>query len=242
MVTEVCVNSKLGGNVSSFVSHYFYQILTNLPSYHKKNYEEALHEAFLKCDEILKLENVNEILKHYEKNNEVMSQEISFKYHSSGSKIKSPIKSDKSKSDFSELNLDLSHSSSNSSNQNHSSILSKRKINQSTISSQQNDYCVYSFGGVIIDQSNQTINSNLISNIMGTTANVIYIKSGYIYMANVGDSISVLYKSGTAIKLSTEHKPNLHSEKARIENSGFRILNNRIDGKLNLSRAIGLFF
>lgn len=75
---------------------------------------------------------------------------------------------------------------------------------------------------------------------MGTTANIVLIKNNYIYVANVGDSLAVMYKNGTAIKLSSEHKINLESEKSRIINSGTIILNNRIGGKLNLTRAIGI--
>ena len=80
----------------------------------------------------------------------------------------------------------------------------------------------------------------LVANEMGTTANVVLIKNNYLYIANVGDSLAVMYKNGIAEKLTTEHKVSLEPEKTRIEKSGARIINNRIEGRLNLTRAIGI--
>jgi len=79
----------------------------------------------------------------------------------------------------------------------------------------------------------------LIAKNMGTTANIIYINDKKIYVANVGDSFSVMYKNKEAIKLNEEHKLTLKNEQQRVINSGCKIINNRIEGKLNLSRAIG---
>lgn len=79
----------------------------------------------------------------------------------------------------------------------------------------------------------------LVAYEMGTTANVVLIKNNYLYIANVGDSLAVMYKNGVAEKLTTEHKVSLEQEKSRIEKSGARIINNRIEGRLNLTRAIG---
>ncbi len=81
----------------------------------------------------------------------------------------------------------------------------------------------------------------LVAYEMGTTANVVLIKNNYLYIANVGDSLAVMYKNGIAEKLTTEHKVSLEHEKNRIEKSGARIINNRIEGRLNLTRAIGIF-
>jgi protein phosphatase 1G len=75
--------------------------------------------------------------------------------------------------------------------------------------------------------------------MMGTTAVVVSIYGGYAVVANVGDSMAVLYDESKAIILNTEHKSSIEGEKERILNSGFQIHNGRIDGKLNLTRAIG---
>ncbi len=76
---------------------------------------------------------------------------------------------------------------------------------------------------------------------MGTTANILFIKSKVFFLANVGDSRAVLYKGGKTIRLNEEHKPTMVSEQSRIAKAGFHIISNRIDGKLNLTRAIGIF-
>lgn len=78
-----------------------------------------------------------------------------------------------------------------------------------------------------------------VANEMGTTAVICLIKQNYLFISNVGDSLAVMYKNGIAEKLSREHKVSLHCEKLRIEKSGARIINSRIEGRLNLTRAIG---
>ena len=100
---------------------------------------------------------------------------------------------------------------------------------------------IFKFGGFTFDYDNRKINKKLIAYNTGCTANIAFIKQGYIYIANVGDSLAVLYQNGKAIKLNLEHKLNLSGEKERIINSGSKIINNRIEGRLNLTRAIGDF-
>lgn len=89
-------------------------------------------------------------------------------------------------------------------------------------------------------ENNSKEQGKLVAYEMGTTANVVLIKQNYLYIANLGDSVAVMYKNGVADKLTTEHKVSLESEKNRIEKSGARIINNRIEGRLNLTRAIGI--
>jgi serine/threonine protein phosphatase PrpC len=84
------------------------------------------------------------------------------------------------------------------------------------------------------------MDDDLLASHIGTTANIILIRGNYLYLANVGDSLAVLYKDKKAIRLNQEHKTSLQSEYARINNSGARIINNRVEGKLNLTRAIGI--
>jgi len=61
--------------------------------------------------------------------------------------------------------------------------------------------------------------------------------------ANIGDSRAVLSRNGKAIDVTTDHKPNLATEKSRIQGMGGRVTNHggvyRINGNLALSRAIG---
>ena len=81
--------------------------------------------------------------------------------------------------------------------------------------------------------------NNLIANDIGTTANVLLLKNNNIYVANVGDSLSVIYKKNTAIRLNKEHKTTNDKEFNRIKKVGGKLINYRINGKLNITRAIG---
>ena len=80
---------------------------------------------------------------------------------------------------------------------------------------------------------------NYVANEMGTTANIMLIKNGVIYIANVGDSLSVMYKNKKAYNLNKEHQIIIESEKERVLKSGANIVGYRINGMLNLTRAIG---
>lgn len=74
----------------------------------------------------------------------------------------------------------------------------------------------------------------------GTTAIVAVIHGNKLYVANVGDSRCVLFRSGKAIPLSTDHKPEDTEEFKRIENAGAKVTDEgRVNGGLNLSRALG---
>lgn len=73
----------------------------------------------------------------------------------------------------------------------------------------------------------------------GCTANVSLIKDGKIYCANAGDSRCVIGSKGLAIDLSSDHKPDLETEKQRIHKAGSEVTEGRVDGNLNLSRSLG---
>lgn len=74
----------------------------------------------------------------------------------------------------------------------------------------------------------------------GCTANVTLIYDGMIYCANAGDSRSILWGSEKkVIELSTDHKPENQIEKDRITKAGGFIIEGRVNGNLNLSRALG---
>ena len=55
----------------------------------------------------------------------------------------------------------------------------------------------------------------------------------------MGDSTCVKFANGKAEKLSTDHKTTIKAEYDRIIKSGGKVINNRVDGRLNLTRAIG---
>jgi protein phosphatase 2C family protein 2/3 len=62
-----------------------------------------------------------------------------------------------------------------------------------------------------------------------------------IYVANAGDSRSVLGVKGQVEPLSFDHKPGNDDEKARISSAGGYLENGRVNGNLALSRALGNF-
>ena len=74
----------------------------------------------------------------------------------------------------------------------------------------------------------------------GCTANVLMIVNNLLICANAGDSRCVVGEGGRALPLSFDHKPNLKKERDRIYKAGSTVnVEGRIDGNLNLSRAIG---
>jgi protein phosphatase PTC2/3 len=75
----------------------------------------------------------------------------------------------------------------------------------------------------------------------GCTATVVLITKNEIYCANAGDSRTVLCKKGKAKDLSEDHKPDLPTEKYRIERANGYVEDKRVNGMLALSRALGDF-
>lgn len=60
-----------------------------------------------------------------------------------------------------------------------------------------------------------------------------------LYTANVGDARIVLCRNGKAVRLSYDHKGSDENEGKRISNAGGLILNNRVNGVLAVTRALG---
>lgn len=76
----------------------------------------------------------------------------------------------------------------------------------------------------------------------GCTAVVVLLTPEKYFVANAGDSRCVLFcKDQQVIPLTEDHKPDNVKEKKRIEQAGGIVCDGRINGNLNLSRAIGDF-
>eukprot|EP00794_Sanderia_malayensis_P004672 gene4672-5281_t len=74
----------------------------------------------------------------------------------------------------------------------------------------------------------------------GATAIVALLSNNQLHVANVGDSRCVLCRGSKAVDMSIDHKPEDDTEKDRIEKAGGKITHDgRVNGGLNLSRAIG---
>ncbi|KAJ0970282.1 hypothetical protein J5N97_023159 [Dioscorea zingiberensis] len=80
------------------------------------------------------------------------------------------------------------------------------------------------------------------SDVVGSTAVVAIVSRSRIFVANCGDSRAVLSRSGRALPLSDDHKPDRADELARIEAAGGRVIylnGARVHGILAMSRALG---
>ncbi|KAL3521622.1 hypothetical protein ACH5RR_019771 [Cinchona calisaya] len=76
----------------------------------------------------------------------------------------------------------------------------------------------------------------------GSTASTAVLVGNHLYVANVGDSRTIISKDGKAIPLSEDHKPNRSDERKRIESAGGVVLwagTWRVGGVLAMSRAFG---
>ncbi|KDO33005.1 hypothetical protein SPRG_02696 [Saprolegnia parasitica CBS 223.65] len=73
----------------------------------------------------------------------------------------------------------------------------------------------------------------------GSTATTVFIAGRRMYVANVGDSRTVLSRNGVAVRLSNDHKPSRPDEAQRIRDTGGFIIHGRIMGELAVSRAFG---
>lgn len=73
----------------------------------------------------------------------------------------------------------------------------------------------------------------------GCTACVAIVRNNQLIVANAGDSRCVISRKGQAYNLSRDHKPDLEFEKERILKAGGFIHAGRVNGSLNLARAIG---
>ncbi|KAM0014307.1 putative protein-serine/threonine phosphatase [Helianthus debilis subsp. tardiflorus] len=76
----------------------------------------------------------------------------------------------------------------------------------------------------------------------GSTASTAVLVGNRLFVANVGDSRTIISKAGKAIPLSEDHKPNRSDERERIENAGGVVMwagTWRVGGVLAMSRAFG---
>jgi protein phosphatase 1G len=64
----------------------------------------------------------------------------------------------------------------------------------------------------------------------GCTANVALIHKNTLYVANAGDSRTVLCRNGSAFEMSVDHKPDNPEEFARIDKAGGYIAEGRVNG------------
>ncbi|ORZ11515.1 phosphatase 2C-like domain-containing protein [Absidia repens] len=98
------------------------------------------------------------------------------------------------------------------------------------------------WGNLVVDEDLRQ-DPSLREDTAGCTAVAALItKDNVLYVSNAGDSRAVIStRTGKAIPLSKDHKPNDPLETARIKNAGGYVEFKRVNGSLALSRAIGDF-
>jgi len=85
------------------------------------------------------------------------------------------------------------------------------------------------------------VNGTDVSDYIGSTVCTLLLnkKTDELIVANLGDTRAIVCRSGQAIQLSLDHSAEDKEEIARIEKSGHKVNNGRIDNIINVSRAIG---
>jgi len=86
-----------------------------------------------------------------------------------------------------------------------------------------------------------------VADSVGCTAVCVLMSQAEVICANAGDSRAIMCRAGKPVELSHDHKPNDETERRRIEAAGGRVeeirvgprVHHRVNGNLNLSRAIG---
>jgi len=75
----------------------------------------------------------------------------------------------------------------------------------------------------------------------GSTGTIVIVdgRTNELYLSNVGDSVCVLCKQGRAVPILAMHRPSDIREKERVEKAGGKVINNRVNGILAISRAFG---
>jgi serine/threonine protein phosphatase PrpC len=93
---------------------------------------------------------------------------------------------------------------------------------------------------VSMDEELQALRSPDIG-VSGSTAVSVIITPSHIICANVGDSRCVVGTTAACIALTEDHKPTLPDEQRRIVAAGGFVADDRVNGELAMSRALGDF-
>lgn len=91
----------------------------------------------------------------------------------------------------------------------------------------------------LIPQSIQSLPSSITASTAIPKLQESATRQRVLYTANVGDARIVLCRNGKALRLSYDHKGSDENEGKRITNAGGLILNNRVNGVLAVTRALG---
>ncbi|EDO17570.1 hypothetical protein Kpol_534p51 [Vanderwaltozyma polyspora DSM 70294] len=93
-----------------------------------------------------------------------------------------------------------------------------------------------------VDNGAKVLNLTSVDLLSGACSTVVYIKGKKIYTANIGDCMAILLKNNSDYQLLTNlHVPYKREEYERIRVSGGYVNNDKLDGGVDVSRAVGFF-
>lgn len=258
-----------GKAVAKFAQTKFVKELTSLPSFKEGQYELALKQAFHRIDEMLEDPKYDSLLARFQaipnpsekKVGEAVDSEWDIEEderddseniaRDSNLSINQPIGLPKKKVTtaqavqfFQQLlvaeankSKGLADASSSSAKMAYAAVTSANakalaSANASS-SSAPRPACIQTPNGPVCCLGDHRV-------VSGCTAIVALKINHQLFVANAGDSRGCLYRSGRAIPLSEDHKPQSETEMRRIEKAGgFVSAQGRINGNLNLSRSLG---
>ncbi len=85
-----------------------------------------------------------------------------------------------------------------------------------------------------------SIDAKLMQDASGSTALVCFVEDRHILCANAGDSRCIIVlENGDVVPMSVDHKPTRHDERVRILSARHRVMMERVDGNLAVSRGLG---
>lgn len=97
------------------------------------------------------------------------------------------------------------------------------------------------FTDIAINLDNEIRFKKNIGKTSGTTFICAIMYDNYLYIINIGDSVANININNKIIFKNLRHTPDKYIEKKRITKT-LKIINNRINGLLNVSRAFGDFY
>jgi serine/threonine protein phosphatase PrpC len=97
------------------------------------------------------------------------------------------------------------------------------------------------FSEIAVNLDNEIRFNQHIGFLSGTTYIGVLFYNNFMYIINIGDSIATLNVENKIIYKNSRHTPSLYIEKKRITKT-VKIINNRINGILNVSRGFGDFY
>jgi len=215
-----------GSAVAAAAAEKLPEILRSLPAFQEGRYQEALHESFLRLDEFLDgkagRKRIEEIVAEEPKASSESEEDAEAEL------LRQQLEKDiDGEGEEEEEEVDLVESGQEDSEEDAEFEMDEAEGEEEEI------------------DANNAWASGEGPDGMGTTAVVALIVGGdspTVICANAGDSRCVLARGTRALNMSRDHKPMLKCERERIRKAGgFVTAEGRVDGNLNLSRALGDF-